>query len=185
MALTLAAFWVEVVFAVAEDFAAEDAEEEGAAEAGFLLRVVEAETTVFVAITTAEVLMAKAAAEALEDVLTIVGAAEAGLGGGLIEDAALEETFEGALDSTFEGALEGAFAAEALFVTVFEEVPLTFIFVSTTTISLPFAAASSPITFTPSRGAGAGLAGTATQGVTKTGMASKTGIGGGGGGVTG
>jgi hypothetical protein len=194
MAFAFAAFWLAVVLAEVVD-AATTATEDAATEVGFLLTAVEAETTVLEHTTAAEVFAAEEEDFALEEVVEFA-AAEAGLEGGLAvegalaEEAALEDAFEGALEGAFaaeEGALEGtfdgAFAAEALFVTVFVEVPLMAVFVSTTNISLPLAAVSEPATCTSFRGTGAAL--TATQGVTKIGMASKTGIGGGGGGATG
>jgi hypothetical protein len=187
MAFAFAAFWLAVVLAEVVD-AATTATEDAATEVGFLLTAVEAETTVLEHTTAAEVFAAEEEDFALEEVVEFA-AAEAGLEGGLAvegalaEEAALEDAFEGALEGALEGTFDGAFAAEALFVTVFVEVPLMAVFVSTTNISLPLAAVSEPATCTSFRGTGAAL--TATQGVTKIGMASKTGIGGGGGGATG
>lgn len=198
IALAFAAFWLAVVFAEA----AEETAVEETTEGTFLLdTAVETETMVFAATTAADVF---AAAEECLDALADevvefasagagAGAAEAGFEGGFADEGALEEVFEGA----FEGGLaaeDGAFADAGLLgvlVTVFEEVPLTFIFVSTTTISFPLAAVSEPATLMSlsgsAAGAGvdAGLAHTATQGVIRTGMGSKTGIDGGGGGATG
>jgi hypothetical protein len=158
-------------------------------EEGFLLTAVEAETTVLETTIAAEVLTEAATEDVLvEEAIDFAGGAEeAGLDGGFAEEGALEETFEEAFASE-EGALEAAFAASeaglALLVTVLVEVPLIAVTVFVTTISLPFAAAPSPATSTSLRG-GAALTGTATQGVTRTAMASKTVVGGGGGGVTG
>lgn len=147
MALAFAAFWDVVVEAV---------------EVGFLLRDVEAETTVFEMITAADVFVVEAGF--LDEVVEGAGAAEAGLGGGLMEeggfaeDGALEETFDSAFDGALEAAFEPAFdpafdpaldptfdpnfpsstALATLLVTVFVEVPLIAVFVSVTTISLPF-----------------------------------------------
>ena len=163
IALAFAAFWLAVV--VFAGAAAETAVDE-AIEGGALLDMaVETETMVFAATTAADIFAAaEPFLEFLEDVVEFAGAAEAGFEGGFAEEGALEETleaalegaFDGALDPACEGALEGAFeggfAEAAVFVTVFDEVPLTFIFVSTTTISLPLAAVSEPATFMPSRG---------------------------------
>lgn len=116
------------------------------------------------------------------DVLEAVdfaGAEEAGLEGGAFaaEEAGAEAAFEGAF------AAEDA-ALETLFVTVLEEVPLTAaVVLVVVTNSLPFAAVSEPATFMSL--SGADLTGTATQGATNMGMASKIGIGGGGEGATG
>ena len=165
IALAFAAFWLAVV--VFAGAAAETAVDE-AMEGGALLDMaVETETMVFAATTAADIFAAaEPFLEFLEDVVEFAGAAEAGFEGGFAEEGALEETleaaFDGALEGAFEGALdpacdgalegafEGGFAEAAVFVTVFDEVPLTFIFVSTTTISLPLAAVSEPATFMPS-----------------------------------
>jgi hypothetical protein len=145
MALALAAFW-DVVVEVEE--------------AGFLLRHVEAETTVLETITAADVFVMEAGF--LDEVVEFAGAAEAGLDGGLreeggfagdgafAEDGVLEETFdsafdgalEAAFDPTFDPAFDPAFASSTdlatLLLTVFVEVPLIAVFVSVTTISFPF-----------------------------------------------
>lgn len=211
MALAFAAFWLAEVFADAVEETAVDEATEGT----FLLdTAVDTETMVLPATTAADVFAAAEecldplADEVVEFAGAGAGAAEAGFEGGLAvegafaEEGALEETFEGALEGAFEGAFEGGLAAEdgafaagagllGVLVTVFEEIPLTFIFVSTITISLPLAAVSEPATLMSlsASAAGAGvdaeLAHTATQGVINTGMGSKTGIGGGGAGATG
>lgn len=193
MAFAFAAFWLLVeVFVEPAETAVDEA-----TEGWVLLTAVETETIVFEAITAADVFAAQGVEDFLDEVVEFGVAAEAGFDGGFAvegafaEDAALEETLEVAFEGAFDGALDPAFDSAfadagllAVFVTVFDEVPLTFIFVSTTTISLPLAAVSEPATLTPSKGVGTG-AGATTQGVTITGMASMTGIGGGGAGATG
>ena len=191
-AFVFVAFWLVEVFVEFAEMAVDEA-----TEGGVLVTAVETETMVFaVAITAADVFAAEGGEGFLdEDVVEFAGTAEAGFDGGLaVEGAfaaegAFEETLDGILDGAFDEALEPAFDSAfaeagllAVLVTVFDEVPLTFIFVSTTTISLPFAAVSEPATFTPCRGAGVGAT---TQGVIRTGMGSSTGIGGGGAGATG
>jgi hypothetical protein len=135
MAFAFAAFWLAVVFAEVVEPAAE--------EPGFLLTAVEAETTVLETTTAAEVLTEAATEDFLvEEAIDFAGTEEAGLDGGLAEEGALEETFDGAL----EGALEAAFAASeaglALLVIALVEVPLMAVIVFVTTISLPFAVVS-------------------------------------------
>jgi len=173
-ALIFAAFWLWVLLAAEEVWEA-FAEE-------VLLQEVEAETTVL------EVTTAAAAATCDEDFLDVLevvdfaGAEEGGLEGGAF---AAEEVLEGALEGALEGGLAAEEAAlETVFVTVLEEVPLiAAVVLVVVTNSLPFAAAEEPATAMFL--SGAGLTGTATQGATNTGMASKIGIGGGGGGATG
>lgn len=171
-AFNFAAFWLEVVFEEAlEAFAAE-----------FLLAEVEAETTVLDATMVAEVFAAAAEDEDFLDPLEAVdfaGAEETGLEGGAFaaEDAGADAAFEGAF------AAENA-ALETVFVTVLEEVPsMAAVVLVVVTNSLPFAAVSEPETFMSL--SGSGLTGTATQGATNIGMASKIGIGRGGEGATG
>lgn len=172
-AFGFAAFWLDV-----------DLEEVLEAAEDFLLKKVEAETTVLDTTTVAEVFSAAAATcdedflDAL-DAVDFAGAEEAGLEGGAfdVEDAAPEPALEGAL------AAEDA-ALETVFVTVLEEVPLmAAVVLVVVTNSLPFAEVSEPATFMSL--SSAGLTGTATQGATNTGMASNVGIGGGGEGATG
>lgn len=166
-AFSFAAFWLGV--------ALEEALEAFAAE--FLLVEVEAETTVLDTTTVAEVFAAAAEDEDILEPLEAVdfaGAEEAGLEGGAFA----------AKDAGAEAALEGALAAEdaaleTVFVTVLEEEPLmAAVVLVVVTNSLPFAAVSEPATFMLLNGTG--LVGTATQGATNIGMASKIGIGGGG-----
>jgi hypothetical protein len=143
IAFTLFAFWLADVEVVEPAFWLVDP---AAEEADFLLSAVEAETTVLETTTAAEV-FAEAATEdfLVEEVIDFAGTEEAGLDGGLTEEGALEETFDGAFAAE-EGALEGAFAAcetgLALLVTVLVEVPLMAVIVFVTTISLPFAVVS-------------------------------------------
>jgi hypothetical protein len=184
MALAFAAFWDVIVDVV---------------EAGFLLTAVEVETTVLETTTAADVFRTEAGF--LDEVTEGAGAAVAGLHGGLTEesgfaeDGALEETFDsafdGAFDPTFNPTLDPAFGPAfassadlaALLVTVFVEVPVIAVLVSVTTISFPFATVASPVTCISFKDAA--LTGTATQGVTKIGMARRIGVGGGGAGVAG
>jgi hypothetical protein len=184
MALAFAASWDVVVDAV---------------EAGFLLRDVEAEMTVLETTTVADVFVMEAGF--LDKVTEGAGTAEAGLDGGLTEEGGFAE--DGALDSAFDGALEAAFDPAfdptfdpdfdpafasstdlaVLMVTVFIEAPLIAVLVSVTTISFPFATVASPVTCISFKDAA--LTGTATQGVTKMGMARRISVGGGGAGVAG
>jgi hypothetical protein len=134
MALAFAAFWDVVAEVV---------------EADFLLRDVEAETMVLERTTAADV-FAVAEVGFLDEVIEFAGVAEAGLDGGLAVEGALDETFDSAFNSAFDSAFDPAFdpsfpsstALATLLVTVFVEVPLTVVFVSVTTISLPFAVLS-------------------------------------------
>lgn len=169
IAFAFAAFWDVVV--LSEE--ALDAAAEG------LLQEVEAETTVLETTAAAQVFAAVAAEdEDFLDVLEVVDFAAA-------EEAGLEGGAFVAEDGGVEGGLAAEDAAlEAVFVTVLDEVPLmALVVLVVVTSSLPFAAVSEPATAIPL--SGEALAGTATQGATKMGMASRTGIGGGGGGATG
>jgi hypothetical protein len=180
MALAFAASWDVVVDAV---------------EAGFLLRDVEAEMTVLETTTVADVFVMEAGF--LDKVTEGARAAEGGLTeeGGFAEDGAFDSAFDGALeaafdpafDPTFDPDFDPAFASstdlEVLMVTVFIEVPLIAVLVSVTTISFPFATVASPVTCISFKDAA--LTGTATQGVTKMGMARRISVGGGGAGVAG
>ena len=175
-ALIFAAFWLWVLLAAEEVWEA-FAEE-------VLVQEVEAETTVL-EVTTASAAAAATCDEDFLDVLEVVdfaGAEEGGLEGGAF---AAEEVLEGALEGALEGGLAAEEAAlETVFVTVLEEVPLiAAVVLVVVTNSLPFAAAEEPATAMFL--SGPGLTGTATQGATNTGMASKIGIGGGGRGATG
>lgn len=174
-AFSFAAFWLGVVLA-----------EGGALD--FLVAEVEAETTVLDASPGADVFAAAAEDEDFLDALEVVdfaGAEEAGLEGGafaVADKTGAESAFEGALAAA---AADDDAALETVFVTVLEDdVPLmAAVVLVVVTSSLPFAAVSEPATFMSL--SGAGLTGTATQGPTNMGMASRIGIGGGGDGATG
>jgi hypothetical protein len=147
IAFALFAFWPAELEVVEPAFWLVDL---AAEEVDFLLRAVEAETTVLETTTAAEVFAEAATDDFLvEEAIDFAGTEEAGLDGGLTEDAALEETFDGTFDGAFaaeEDALEATFAASeaglALLVTVLVEVPLMAVTVFVTIISLPFAVGS-------------------------------------------